>query len=143
MSSTAYGKRARVLMLVVAMSVLLTATTVSVAKNASSEFIRADEGGVINIEEGVLLVIPPEALEEDTLISAVMMQNRNRIAFHFKPHRLEFLRPVYLCVSWQVIDDIENTTLYGKEGEAIEPQVYSWGVSYPIWHFSLYYYRRR
>ncbi len=143
MLNTVLTRRVRVLALILAMSVFLTSVTALAAISKNSKLIEADRGGKIRIDRGVFLIVPPGALEEDTVISAAMVKTRHRIKFYFKPHNMEFLKPVQLCVSWQVIDGIENITLYGSSGEAIEPQLYRWGVRYPLWHFSLYYYRRR
>lgn len=132
-------KRAQVLSLILVLSVLLIVTSAF----AATKFIKARSGGVVRIDRGVRLVIRPRALEEDTVISANMIQEQNRICFHFGPDDTEFLKPAELCVSWRAIDDVDDLTLYGEDNEEIKPEVKRWGVKYYIEHFSLYYFRRR
>lgn len=139
MLNTILRKRAQVLALILVLSVLLTATTAL----AATKFIRAKSGGTITIAQGVKLVIRPGALEEDTIISADMIQKRNRTLFRFEPDDAEFSKPAELCISWEVIDGVEDLTLYGENGSRIEPETTRRGVKYYIDHFSLYYYRRR
>jgi hypothetical protein len=141
MLNTILGKRARVLALILVLSVLLTAATAF----AATVFIRAKRGGRVNIAEGVELVIPPRALAEDTFISAYVRQRWDRVIFYFGPDGTEFSKPANLYISWQAVRraGVEDFTLYGPGGLKIEPTVKGWGLKYEIDHFSLYYYRRR
>ena len=137
MLDTILRRRAQALVLV--LSLVLSVTAVF----AATELIEAKKGGTINIAPGVRLVIRPGALEEDTAISADMIQKRDRILFRFKPSRTEFLKPAELRIHWQAIEDVEDLILYGEDGEEIEPEIRGWGTKYYIEHFSLYYFRRR
>ena len=140
MLNTILRKRAQVLAVILVLSLLLIAATAF----AATKYISAKKGGTVDIAPGVSLVIKPGVLEEDTAISANMKVKRNRISFSFRPSGAEFSKPVELCISWQAIDDVEDLTLYGENGEEIEPaKTTRWGVKYYIEHFSMYYFRRR
>ena len=140
MLNTTLRKKVQVLALILVMLVFLAATTAL----AATEFIEAKTGGSIRIARGVWLVIPPRALEEDTVVSAYMIRRRDRVNFIFEPSGLIFRKPAELKISWQAIAGMggDDLTLYG-EGMEIEPIIRAWGVVYPIEHFSLYYHRRR
>lgn len=143
MLNTILKKRAQALAVILILSVLLTATTAL----AATKFVKADKGRVIHIAPGVKLVIPPEALEEDTVVSADMEKTDDYIDFYFGPSRTKFAKPAELRITWQAISrmDVDDLTLYNTDGKEIEiePDIKSWGVIYYIDHFSLYYYRRR
>lgn len=141
-------KRVRVLGLILVLSALLTVTTAF----AITQLIKAREGGTIRIARGVKLVIRPGALEEDTVISANMVRKRNRIYFHFGPNGTTFAedKPAKLMITWRAMADmgLSDFTLHGQDGEEIEPNIGRRGLSYglksfSLYHFSLYYYRRR
>jgi hypothetical protein len=140
MLNTILRKRAQVLALILVLSVLLIAATAF----AAAEYISAKKGGTVDVAPGVSLVIKPGALEEDTAISANMKAKRDRISFQFGPSGTEFSKPAVLCISWEVIDGVEDLTLYGENSEEIGPtKITGWGVKYYIEHFSVYYFRRR
>jgi hypothetical protein len=140
MLNTILRKRAQVLAAILVLSVVLIATTAF----AATEYIKAKRGGIVPVAPGVSLVIKPGALAEDTVISANMKVKRNHISFCFGPSGTVFSKPAELCISWQAIDDVEDLTLYGEDGEGIEPaKTTRWGVKYYIEHFSMYYFRRR
>jgi hypothetical protein len=111
---------------------------------SSTELIKAAEGGTIYVDPGVQVVIPPGALEEDTVISVSLVFSKDKIEFGFHPSPLSFLIPVDLMLFWHAVGPLglEDFIIYG-EGETVEPEVYEWGALYKIPHFSLYYYRRR
>ena len=146
MLNTIPRKKAQVLAITLVLSVLLIAATVF----AATEVIEAKKGGRIDVAPGVSLVIKPRGLAEDAVVSANMKVKRNRIRFSFSAVALdddddvELTKPAVLRVSWRVIDSVEGLTLYGEDGEQIEPdKTTGWGVKYYIEHFSLYYFRRR
>lgn len=142
MLSMILRKRAQILATILVLSVFLIAT----AALADTKLIIAKKGGVVNIAEGIELVIRPGALENDTIVSAYMIQKRKRVIFSFGPDDTEFEKPARLCMSWAAVEalgTLESLTLYGENGERIEPRIKGWGVEYPIEHFSLYYHRRR
>jgi len=139
-------KRAQVLALILALSVILVAATAF----AATEIIKARRGGRIDVAPGVSLVIKPGGLEEDAAVSATMKVKRNRIYFSFSAAAVddgsdvELTKPAELYVSWQAVDGVEDLTLYGEDGEEIEPaKATKWGAKYYIDHFSLYYFVRR
>ena len=143
MSNTTPRRRLhQILVLVTILSVFLTTEALAV-----SRLIKADEGGVIDLAEGVSLVIPPGALSEDTRIRAHVVLNRNRISYTFEPDDVVFNRPLELIVSSQVLEDADvgDLNLYGEDGERIRPRKLKKAKSflYRIDHFSLYYHRRR
>jgi hypothetical protein len=131
--------KTRLVSLIAVLSVFLVITTAF----AATKLIVAEDGGVVDIDTGVSLVIYANALSEDTVISATMVKDEDTADFEFGPSGTQFSTPAELCISWQVISDAESLTLYGESGEVIQPQIQGWGVKYPIEHFSLYYYRRR
>lgn len=142
MLSTILRKRAQALAVILVLSVFLVATTVF----AATKLIEAKKGGVVQIAQGVELVIRPNALEEDTVIAASMELQRKRVVFEFGPDGTKFRKPAHLSLSWaamEALGDLESLTLYGEDGEEIEPKIKGWGMEYPIDHFSLYYHRRR
>jgi hypothetical protein len=132
-------KRAWVLVLVIVLSVLVTATTAL----AATKFIRARRGGVIRIAPRVLLIVPPRSLSRNTVISAYMYRTKDQIRFEFGPDGTTFARPAKLLISWRDIDDADDLTLYGEDGERVRTDVRRCGVVCYIEHFSLYYFRRR
>ena len=143
MSSTTPRKRLQhILVLVTILSVFLTTEAFAV-----SRFIEADKGGVIDLAEGVSLVIPPRALEEDTMIRAHVVLNRDQIRYVFEPDDVVFNRPLELVISCEVLEDagVGDLNLYGENGERIKPKKLKKkeSILYRIRHFSLYYHRRR
>jgi hypothetical protein len=147
MLNTILRKRAQALALILVLSVLLVAATAF----AATEIIRAKRGGVVCVGPGVSLEIKPRGLEEDAIVSADMKVKRNRISFSFSAVALddgddvELTKPAVLCVSQRVANDLEDLTLYGKNGEEIEPvRTTRHGAEcYLLEHFSIYYFRRR
>lgn len=139
MLNTILRKRAHLSAAVIAISLLMIATTAF----AVTKLIEAKKGGTLEIAEGVELVVPPQALEEDTIISADMKMKSKSITFKFKPDGTVFVKPAKLQIAWSAIQDVDDLTLYEKNGDEIEPRITGWGLEYEISHFSLYYFRRR
>ena len=133
------GKKFQILVMVMALLVIVTATVAL----ATTKLIRAKGGGVINVARGVKLVVKPGSLEEDTEISADLVDEEERICLYFGPDGTQFLRPAILRVNEHVFEGIDDLVLYGEYGEEIEPEIRPWGAQYAIDHFSLYYFRRR
>jgi hypothetical protein len=126
------------------LALILTMLVISVTAFAATELISAKKGGKIEVAQGVLAVIKPHALEEDTIISANMEVTRDRISFVFGPSGTQFKKPMELYISWSVIDDVEDLAIYGEDNEEIEPvKINGRGLKYHINHFSIYYFRRR
>ena len=142
MSEMILSKGRRKLVLIPVILCLLAATMAFVSY-AEAELIKADEGGIVSIDRGVFLSVPPGALEEDTVITGTKVEESDRICFYFEPSGTVFLKAAKLNVSWRVVSDVESYILYGEDGEEIQPETFSWGLRHDIWHFSLYYYRRR
>lgn len=142
MSRTTLKRVLQVFTLVMVLSALL-----SLEAFAVSRLIKADEGGVINIAEGVSLIIPPNALEEDAVVHARVSIKKNQICYNFGPDDIVLNRPVKLVVSQQILEDagVDDLNLYGEDGERIKPRTSKKEetVTYKIDHFSLYYHRRR
>ena len=142
LNTTPRRRLQQILVLITILSVFLATEAFAV-----SRFITADEGGTIDLAEGVSLIIPPGALEEDTMIRAHVVLNRNRICYTFEPDGIVFNKPAKLVVSWEVLEDagVKDLNLYGEDGKRIKPKILkkeeSW--AYRIEHFSLYYHRRR
>ena len=99
--------------------------------------------------EGVELRIEPHSIEEDTVITADLLwpdKKNAPIEFNLLPDDIIFSRPAKLIIDMDVIEamGVTELTLYGPDDEPIEPTIKgNSGVVYPIWHFSIYYYRRR
>jgi len=141
MSNTMLRKRIQVVALILVVSLFLAVT----ATLATTKLIKAKNGGKLNIASGeAKLVIPPGALEEDTVISADMIEEGEYIYFQFEPDGLTFAEPATLMISQSVIDKLEDTILYGPGSLEILPGYSNrkW-MEYQIDHFSLYYFRRR
>lgn len=123
--------------------IVLIATTAL----AATRLIKAEKGGVISMGKGAKLVIAPEALEEDTVISAEMEKTEKALEFYFGPRGTDFDPPAELRITWQALGgrDVEDITLYDEDGGEIDedPEIRNWGVVFHIDHFSIYYYRRR
>jgi len=141
MLHTFLRKRAHVITLIVVLSILLTAMTAL----AASKLIVAKKGGTIDLAPGVKLVIPPKALEEDTVISADMRVKKKRITYDFGPSGTVFSKPAELIISSKVFKKahVDDLVLYGEDGETIEPIRKKKSLVYEINHFSAYYHRRR
>lgn len=141
MLHTFLRKRAHVFTLIVVLSILLTAMTAY----AASKLITAKKGGTIDVAPGVELVIRPNSLEEDTVISADMKVKPKRIVYTFGPNGVVFSKPAKLIISLEVFEDagVDDLVLYGDNGEAIEPRRNKKFLVYEIDHFSAYYHRRR
>ena len=114
------------------------------------------DGGYIEIDAGIYLVVPPQALKADTEIGARMKRDKKdrKTKFYFIPPGLEFHRSAELQATWEAIYDAEEgepELQYGVEidgvvydvGSPAPPSIETWGVRWKIDHFSLYYYRRR
>ena len=143
MSNTTPRRRLhQILVLVTILTVFLTAEALAV-----SRFIEANKGGIIDLADGISLVIPPGALAEDTRIRAHVVLNRNRVSYTFEPDDIAFSIPLELVVSCQVLEDadVRDLNLYGEDGERIRPKKLKKAKSllYRLEHFSLYYHRRR
>lgn len=113
---------------------------------AASKLITAKKGGTIDMAPGVELVIRPNALEEDTVISADMWIESGRIVYSFSPGGTVFSKSAKLIISREVLEDtdVDDLILYGEDGEAIEPRKNKKKyLVYDIDHFSAYYHRRR
>ncbi len=141
MLHTFLRKKAHVLALIVVLSILLTTMTVF----AASKLITAKKGGTIDMAPGVELVILPNALEEDTIVSADMRVKPKRIVYSFGPKGVVFSKSAKLIISLEVLDGagVDDLVLYGENGEAIEPRRNKRSLVYEIDHFSAYYHRRR
>jgi len=143
-----WKRETRALVLIMFLTVLLTAAITS-AGGIKSKYIRVHRGGVITLDEGVKLVIPPRALEEDTKISAHMVRNTQKIMFKFKPKGIVFNKPLELWATLEAIKGAASLTLYyaldgGSEPiEEIEPVIGDEEATWYLNHFSLYYFRRR
>ena len=145
MLSTTLKRTLQLVALTMVLSAFFSSETLAV-----SQLIEADEGGVINIAEGIALVIPPNALDKDTVIHArvaIKKKRRNRICYNFGPDGIAFNKPAKLVVSRQVLKDadVRDLGLYGEDGERIRPRILRKRkiAIYNIEHFSLYYHRRR
>ncbi len=139
MLNTILRKRAQLLVMILVISMLMIATT----SFAATKLIKARTGGVLRIDNGVRLRIPPRALKEDTVISADILREEDRIVFDFTPDGLIFARPARLRIGWSVVMEMDDFIMRGPDGEKIWPRVRWWGLEYKIRHFSLYYFRRR
>ena len=144
MFDTFLKNRARTLATVLILSILLTAATVF----AATEFIKAKEGGVVEIAEGVRLEISPGGLSANAYVQGEMYTDEDGdISFSFAAYSnqgdVELLSPALLYVSRDVIGNSGRAKLYGENGEVIKPERTEEGLKYSLVHFSLYYYRRR
>lgn len=125
---------------------------------AATKMIKAEEGGIIKIREGVELVIPPKALKKDTEISAVMSSRqigekgigRKQLVFTFKPSDTTFdpEKPAELHIDKKFFEeeDVDDIVICEDSGEEKTPVVNKDNpdelIIY-IDHFSYYYYPRR
>lgn len=109
---------------------------------AGSKFIRADKGGVIAIEKGTKLVIPPDSLESDAWVEAEYEEEADALIFEFETStgQTEFDPPVLLRVSKPILKKASSDVLIGENGEVISPIR---GSIYVLRHFSKYYFERR
>jgi hypothetical protein len=127
---------------------ILALFLIAVTAFAVEQLIIAEEGGVITITEGVYLIVPPEALDEDTMISAEASVKGKRVCFEFGPEGLTFNKPAKLGMTWDTVilllsNGVYDFMLYGEDGSQITPRITERGIVYNIEHFSLYYFRRR
>jgi hypothetical protein len=142
MSNTVLRKRvAQALAAILVLSILLTATIALAATN----LIRADKGGEIKIDRGVTFVVPPGALEKDTVISVDMKWTKDRICFYFGPDGTTFDPSAELRISWYAVSKMSmvDPILYGESGEKVIPQIKNYEGVWHVPHFSIYYFRRR
>ena len=130
-----------ILPMVLVLSILLLATTAF----ATTKLIKAQSGGVVKMADGIRLKVENGSLEKDTYISAEVMWGDDYIDFEFGPDGTTFSEPAKLRISQKVLDEmgLDGLTLYGEQGEKIEPNTNGGYVEYEIPHFSIYYYRRR
>lgn len=118
---------------------------------AVTKMIKAKDGGVIEIRDGVQLFIPPGALEEDTTISATMSLDRNTepktLVFEFGPSGTTFSTSAELRIDKKFFEqtNASDIKIYSEDGEEIEAVFAENGdtLIFYIDHFSYYYYRRR
>ena len=141
MLSTVVRRNLVILPIVLVLSILMATTTAL----ATIKLIKAKNGGVVKIADGVCLEIEKDSLQEDTLISAEMMWGDDYIGFEFGPDDIVFSEPAKLRIDLDVIDEmgLDDLTLFRKGGQKIEPDISKKYVEYEISHFSIYYYRRR
>jgi len=129
---------------------LLVIVTIAIAAQGEG-YIIAKEGGTVIIDNDTQLVIPKNALKEDTLITAKVVYNKNKVKFEFEPEGLVFKKGVYLQKSLDAMGDADGFTLYyapdpndlDNYTEEIEPDVSEDNVTWSLEHFSIYYHRRR
>jgi hypothetical protein len=138
------SRRAYILTLVLVLSALLTTTTAF----AATRFVEASKGGVIRIARGAYFRVPPKSMEGDVTISADVVLEKDRVCFYFGPDGTTFDPPAQLIIVWPALArlirvGVRDLTLYGEDGSEIKPRIRTWGVKYPIKHFSMYYFRRR
>ena len=136
-------KRAQLISLVLILSMLLTVVTTALAE---TKLVKAKDGGTVKMGDGCELKIGKYALGEDTIISAEKVVTSNYIDFCFGPDGTTFATPARLKVSMNFLKKagwVDDFTLYGENGEELQPDVYANHLEYNIHHFSLYYYRRR
>ena len=123
---------------------------------ATTKMIKAEDGGVIKIRNGAEFVIPPEALEEDTKISAVMSSRqitdekglgRKLLVFTFGPFGTTFDPPAELHIDKGLLEeeDIDDIEIYNEDGEEIEAEFDEDANELILYipDFSYYYYERR
>jgi len=123
---------------------------------AATKMIKATEGGTIKIRDGVELVIPPNALEEDTKIKANMSSRqvgekgigRKQLVFTFEPSGTTFDPPAELHVDKKFFEeeDADDIVICEDSGEEETPVVNEDDpdeLIFYIDHFSYYYYPRR
>ena len=139
-----FKKRARVATAIFAMLVL-SALFTATSTHAVTVFVEGHDNVSIEIADGVELEIPRGALKEDTFLSADMEITEDQVRFIFGPSAMEFKKSLKLRIRWDVIEglDLETFTLFGPDGEEIEPQINDSEMTWKIPHFSLYYHRRR
>jgi len=136
-------KRAQLLSLALVLSLLLTTATTAFAE---TKLVKAKDGGTVKLGDGCELKIGKYALKEDIIMSAEKVVTTNYIDFSFGPDGTEFTTPARLKVSMPFLKKVgwvDDFTLYGDNGEELQPDVYANHLEYNIHHFSIYYFRRR
>ena len=126
------------LALISVLSVFLADTAVATAR-----LVRANTGSRIRVARGLCLIIPPGALKHDTIIWANMMRRQRLIRFDFGPDGTTFSKPIELKLSWWAIRSIDSFIMNGEHGLKIAPRISWLTLTYELWHFSIYYFRRR
>jgi hypothetical protein len=116
------------------------------------QWIEAEDGGTVKIiGDNVKLVIPPNALNEDTEISAqATFENGSecrRLVLELGPSSTTFASPAELRIKKNFLKDeyIYDIALYSEYGEEIEAEFDEDAkeIVFYIYHFSSYYYPRR
>jgi hypothetical protein len=137
------GKRLQILFL---MMILTTFMIVSSAF-AVTQFIDKDKGGIVTIDNGISLTIIPKSLNKDTLISATVANEGNRLYLYFGPDDTVFAKnkPAILFITNNAINryNLDDLVLHGENGEILRSYDTNWGRAWLIPHFSLYYFVRR
>ena len=134
-------KRAQVLTLILVLSVFLTAMTASAATERIGK-----KGGIIDIADGVDLVVPEGAIEGKPIeITADMYWKGDSIEFDFGPSPMTFELRLRLRITWEALEEmgLDTFTLYAPGWRELQPTEHPWGLLWKIKHFSLYYCRRR
>ena len=141
MTSKVVRRNLVILPIVLILSILLATTTAL----AVTKPIKAKNGGVIKIADGVSLKIERDSLPGDTLISAEMTLDDEYVDIEFGPGGTIFSEPAKLRIDLKVLDEmgLDGLTLFWEGGEEIEPDIGKKYAEYEIPHFSIYYYRRR
>ena len=140
MLNTIPKKRAQVILPILFLLLLMTATSA----NAASKFIKADKGGVIRIDWWAYLKIEPDGLSQDTRVTADLEWTDDQINLQIEAPGATLCKPAKLMISWWAIYDfVDSFILYGDDGSEIKPFINWWGLNYYMSHFSLYYFRRR
>jgi len=134
------------------------ASTKWIVINYVTQLIEAEDGGVIKIlGNAVKLVIPPDALEEDTEISAGLIleitrkkgrsRPRQRFIFVFEPSDTILNDSAELRIKKRFFrgKDVDDIEIYDEDGEAVESMFDEDANEFIFYipHFSYYYYPRR
>ncbi len=123
---------------------------------AATKWIGKD-GGIVNIRNGVELIIPPKALEEKIKIYAHMSSRqiidekglgRKLLVFTFEPSGTKFNTPAELHIDKKFFEEENPDDIViceSTRGEAETPYIGDNDDEFIIYidHFSLYYHRRR
>lgn len=114
----------------------------------TSAYIIAKIGGVIRIGNGMMLIVPPRALTQNTKITVHFEWYPNYIDFVFLPSPMTFLKPLLLFIPWSELNKMGlfyNPTLYYDDGigTPVRCEISDLGITYYLEHFSIYYFVRR
>jgi len=130
-------------------SILIVISLINVnSASARVEFIKADEGGIVEMRQGTYLEISAGSLQEDTFIFGHMWywKRLGVIFFGFWPSGTAFSQEAKLHIPFDLLNENpDDVSFCNENGEEVDDYIDYENEELVLYipDFSYYYYRRR